>query len=397
MMTKKFLGLRLLKFITSIGLVGFSSHANFLHADQLVPLDVTRLSRDLDSHWKQERPFHVGVIRFNKTIDNIKPLAMLDTAGFVIKDDLVIGGFSREHVSAYNFKERRYTWWAATDGEMTSKPLLQDGTVFFSTRSGKFYSVNAVSGQINWQIELESHSERATTLFDGKLYVVTMGQVAYSIDAATGKRLWVYDCGNPDRMMVKKPPPPVVADGKMTFAISSGEIVALKIDDGKVAWRYNPFYVDHQFHDPVGEMLLANGKLLMSRYDGFVGQLELSQDRKVIWQNTFTSIATTAFRSGRYFVGLVSGDILSVDIITGRTQWRYPSGSTPSYLVPAETRLISIGSDGRIIALDIADGSKVWAEDLGGRIGAQPFVSADKMYVSTGQRNLYGYLLTSGQ
>lgn len=340
-----------------------------------------------------KRPFRIGMFRMNRGIDDQKPLAVADSAGYVIRDDTIIGGYDRKKMTAWNFKQKRRVWWSDIDGELTSPLLLVENTIFVSTRSGKLLAVNATSGQHIWEVALDAHSERPILFANGQVYVVTVGQVAYSIEAQSGKRTWVYDAGFPDAMVVRRAPAPLIQDGKMIFGVASGELVALKLDDGKVAWRFNPLYLENRFHDPVGEMMALNGKILMTRYDGFVAQVELEGDHRVTWQDRLTSISTSAFRSGRFYVGLVAGEILAIDALSGRTSWRNQTATTPAFIVVGETLVYSIGTDGRIVAIDQSSGETAWVEDLGGRIACPPIVTEDRMYITTGLHNVYGYKL----
>jgi outer membrane protein assembly factor BamB len=64
---------------------------------------------------------------------------------------------------------------------------------------------------------------------------------------------------------------------------------------------------------------------------------------------------------------------------------------TASFMVASETSLYVIGTNGRVLAVDIANGEYQWGDDLGGRVGTAPIVTGNKMYVATGLQNLYGY------
>ena len=341
----------------------------------------------------QKRPFRIGMFRLNRDLDNQKPLAVADSAGYIIRDDSVIGGYDRTKMTSWNFKLNRRNWWSDIDGEVTSTPLLVENTVFISTRGGKVLAINATTGVHLWEVALDSHAERSLIFANGQIYVVTVGQVAYSIEAQSGKRTWVYDAGFPGSVVVRRAPAPIIHDGKLVFGVASGEFVAVKLDDGKVAWRFNPLYLENRFHDSVGDMVVLNGKILVTRYDGLVGLIELEGDHRVVWQDKLTSISTSVFRNGKYYVGLVAGEILAVDSSTGRSNWRTQTATTPAFIVAGETLIYSIGADGRIVAIDQASGEIAWAEDLGGRIASPPIVTEDRMFITTGLRNVYGYKL----
>ncbi|MCX6116991.1 MAG: PQQ-binding-like beta-propeller repeat protein [Proteobacteria bacterium] len=339
------------------------------------------------------KPFRLGVIKLNSAIDQTKPLAVADSGGYIIKGELVIGGFNKDFLTAWNYKFRHRAWWMPLDGELSSPILTIENNGFLGSRGGKIYSFNLTTGVPNWEVELDSHVERPLIFNDGKIYAISVGQVAYAIDAISGKRLWVFDAGFPDNITVKRPPAPIVTDGKLVFAVSSGDLIGVKIDDGKIAWKYNPMYVNSRFHDPVGEMSLNNGKLIFTRYDGLIAQVDMGDNRKMNWQATTASISTSAYRSGKVFTGLVGGDVVAYDATNGRQLWRANCGATPSFIVVGETSVFAIGTDGRVIALELAEGQVLWTDDLGGIIASAPIVTEDRMYISTGLRNIYGYKL----
>ena len=340
---------------------------------------------------KPVRPFRLGVYRMNPDLDGQKPLAYADSSGYVLMGDTLIGSYDKHFISAWNFKNHKRTWWIAIDGELTAPPLLVENTVFAVTHGGTLLAINASNGEKIWSASLEAHSERPLTIANGKLYVVTAGQVAYAFDAASGKRLWLFDAGFPDLLTVRKPPAGLVHDGRFIFGIANGELVAVNIADGKLLWRYNPLFVEARFHDTVGEMTITGGKLLMTRYDGFTGLVDLAGDRKTTWQEHLTSVSTSAFRSGRHYVGLVAGDVIAYDAASGRSIWRTQTGVTPSFIVTGETVTYAVGAAGRVTALDNTTGTILWADDLGGDIASPPIVGDDRMYISTGLRNIYGY------
>jgi outer membrane protein assembly factor BamB len=337
------------------------------------------------------RPFRLGVISMNREIDRVKPLAESDTGGFVVRGNIIIGSFDSEKIRAYNLETHKNVWWHSTDGELTAPPLLVESNLFFATRSGHLTAISAGTGEPLWDTELDSYIERPLTFSNGVIYVVTTGQVAYAVEASSGRRLWVHDGGFPDAITVRRPPASVVHDGRLLIGLASGDIIALKIEDGKQLWKYNPFYQEAKFKDFIGDMIIHNGKLLVSRYDGLTALITIAQERQVVWQDRQPSASTSTFRAGRLYVGLASGEILAYDASTGRINWRANVGTTSSFLMASETTIYAIGTNGRISALDIGTGAYQWGDNLGSRMATAPIVNGNQMFIATGLHNLYGY------
>jgi outer membrane protein assembly factor BamB len=339
------------------------------------------------------KPFRIGVIAMNRNLDQVKPLAESDPGGFVLQGSTVIGSYDATRIRAYNIDTRKNKWWFPTDGEITAPPLLVENSLFFATRSGQLTAVNATNGKSIWTTELDSYIDRPLTFSNGIIYAVTTGQVAYAVDGISGKRLWVHDAGFPDKITVRRAPAAIVQDGRLIMGLTSGDILALKIEDGKQVWKYNPFYQETRFTDFVGELIVHNGKLLITRYDGLIALVSVDQERQVIWQDVQSSASTSTFRAGRYYVGLTNGEIIAYDATSGRISWRTQLSTTPAFIVASETGLYVIGNSGRVSALDIATGGALWYDDLGSRIATAPIISGNKMFVATGLHNLYGYII----
>jgi outer membrane protein assembly factor BamB len=111
----------------------------------------------------KNRPFRMGVIRMNKDLDSVKPLAESDNGGFVMRGDIIIGSFNSEKIRAYNMVTRKNIWWQTIDGEVTAPPLLVENTIFVSTRSGHVTALNVTTGDKLWDTTLDSYSERPLT------------------------------------------------------------------------------------------------------------------------------------------------------------------------------------------------------------------------------------------
>jgi outer membrane protein assembly factor BamB len=339
----------------------------------------------------QQRPFRLGVIRMSPDLDTTKPLAESDAGGFVVRGDVLIGSLNHQWIRAYNLTTKKTIWWLASDGEITAPPLLVENTVYISTRAGKLTAFNATTGERLWETTLDAYIDRPMTWSNGYIYAVSAGQVAYSIEASSGKRMWVHDAGFPDMVVVRRHPAPIIHDGRMIVGLATGELVALKIEDGKRLWRYNPFYQDARFKDMIGEMVVHGGKLLLSRYDGLIALVDITQERQVIWQDRQTSVATSTFRAGRYYVGLTSGEVIAYDAPSGRISWRTQTGPTPAFIIASETALYVVAANGRLSSIEISSGQFNWSDNLGGRIATAPIVTGDRMYVVTGLRNIYAY------
>jgi outer membrane protein assembly factor BamB len=339
-----------------------------------------------------DRPFRSGYFNLAPTMDRDKPLAVGDTAGWVLNSGLLIGGFQENWVGGYSIADEKVWWWKKFKSGLTAPPGSFGSWVVLGFRDGTVAKLESLTGKVLWKTELDSFSKRSFQLVGTTLIVMTAAQVVYAIDFQSGKTLWLYDAGFPDGLTVQGGAKPIIYDNKVVFGIASGELLAVNAATGKLVWRYNPAYTDSRFHDVVGEIVMVKTSLLVSRYDGFVAAIDLgSNERRVIWQETLPGITTSSYRNNRFYVAAQNGDVYAFDAQSGKKLWRQVTGVPLSTLTVGETTLFVTGNNGEVFALETASGDMRWHDDLGGEILSQPVLDENKLYIATGIKSIYSY------
>ncbi len=343
----------------------------------------------------RERPFRMGYLSLNADYNEAKPLAMSD-AGFVVNSGVLVGSFDDRWIGGVTIETGRPLWWFDGKVTMTAPPGSFGSSVMVGFRDGKIVKLDALTGKKLWTASLDSFSERPFMLTGTTLYVLTAAQVLHAIDFQTGKIHWLFDGGFPDGLSVQGGVKPIIHDGKILFGVANGEVLAVDAETGKLAWRYNPAYNDQKFHSVIGEIVVRNNKLLMTRYDGLVASIDLASSiRAVSWEETVSGLTTSTFRNGRYYVGTVTGEVIALDPDKpGKKQvWRTVAGSPVVSIVAGETTLYIGGSEGRVTALDAASGEILWHDKLGSSIFGPPALFESSIFYSTGLKSIYAYKL----
>jgi outer membrane protein assembly factor BamB len=332
------------------------------------------------------------VISLSRYYNQVKPLAMADPGGFVINSGVLVGAFDQRWVGAMAVTTQKIQWWLDGQVDMTTPPGSFGSWIVMGFRDGKVRKVEALTGKVVWTASLDSFSERQFLLNGTTLYVMTAAQWLYALDFQTGKTLWMFDAGFPDGLAIHGGVKPLVFDNKVIVGIASGELLAVQAETGKLVWRYNPAYNDARFHDLIGEMVVRNSRLLVSRYDGLVASLDLGSGvRSIVWQDQLPGVTASTFRGGRYYVGALDGSIYAYDADSGRRLYRFLTGSPVASITAGETSIYIGGGDGRITVLDATDGELQWSDDLGSALASIPILTEQAIYYSTGLKNIYGY------
>jgi outer membrane protein assembly factor BamB len=191
-----------------------------------------------------------------------------------------------------------------------------------------------------WTLAL-NNALTAAPAFDGKRgFFPLEGDQLAAYDLVEGRRLWI--------AAIHTTVEPVAANG-LVLVFEPESIVALRVEDGAVAWR-----------TPHADTLAVPPSL--------AGE----------WLVT----ATTA------------GDVVARRLRDGATLWRQPLG-VPAHARPevTSTRIFVSMSDSGVVALDSRSGARLWDTKLG-KSGNDILAAGERLYL--GSEDRYFYCLNAG-
>jgi len=255
-------------------------------------------------------------------------------------------------------------WSASVNGgskreRLGAAPVVADGKLFVMDVESRVTAFNANTGQRLWtQLTTEDRENRnahfggGVSFDDGKLFATNgIGEVA-ALDAASGKVLWRVKPGGPLRGA------PTVAYGTVYVLSQDNQLFALSQADGKVVWTQS-------------------------------GSLES--------QGVFGVAAPSAAR-GTLVVGFSSGELNAYRYENGRTLWsdtltRSTVSTSVSSLADVdaspvidENRVYALGEGGRMVALELTTGRRIWEINLAGT--DMPWLAGEWLFVVTDDGNL---------
>jgi len=261
------------------------------------------------------------------------------------------------------------------------------------------------------QVTKTSKKERlgaSPVIAGGKLYVMdTDGQV-HAMDAATGSTLWTAPTVKADGNKTARFGGGVSVSGEHLYAANGlGDVVALKIADGSEVWRKRP-------GGPLrGAPTLANGNAYVVTQDNqlFVmsqetGEVSWTASASLESQGVF-GVAAPASAQGTVIAGFSSGELNAYRYENGRQLWsdvlsRSSMSTSVSSLsdIDAEPvidqgRVYAVGQGGRMVAMDIATGNRMWEQNIAGI--STPWVAGEWIFVVTDDARLLCLSRTSGK
>ncbi|KQT32184.1 pyrrolo-quinoline quinone [Sphingomonas sp. Leaf412] len=250
-----------------------------------------------------------------------------------------------------------------------------------------------------WSAQIDGGSNRARlgaapVIADGKLFVVDVTGTAHAFAADTGAKIWSTGVAQGDQNRSARFGGGVsYDDGKVYATDGLGDVVALNAADGKEVWRAKP-------GGPLrGAPTVANGQVYVLSQDNQIYGLN-QPDGKVVWTQSASlesqgvfGVAAPAASAGTIVAGFSSGELTAYRYENGRTLWqdalsRTSISTSVSSLadidadpVIADGRVYAIGQGGRMVALEIATGQRLWEQTFAGI--STPWIAGEWIFVVT--------------
>ncbi|WP_240757009.1 outer membrane protein assembly factor BamB family protein [Roseicella aquatilis] len=256
---------------------------------------------------------------------------------------------------------------------LVGPPVLADGTLFVADAVGRVTAMDAASGRERWSFDSRPEDDRQGALGaglaheGGVLYVVTGLAEAMALDAATGAPGWRVPLPAPARGA------PTVAGGRLFVPTIENHLVALSAANGDKLWTHRA--------QPVTTMMLGlpapavEGEVVVAGFAS--GELVAlrAQDGKLSWSEALSSsrgggmadiaaiTALPVIDRGRVFAAGLGGLAISIDLRSGRRLWERDVAVAETPWVAGDW-LFLVTSDANLACIGREDGRVRWASAL---------------------------------
>jgi outer membrane protein assembly factor BamB len=248
----------------------------------------------------------------------------------------------------------------------------------------------------------------APAIAGGKLYVMDTQGSVQAFDAASGSQLWRVSTVKGDENQSARFGGGVSVEGARVYAANGiGEVVALDANSGAEAWRIKP-------GGPLrGSPTLANGQVYVVSQDNQLfaldqgsGQIVWTQSGSLESQGVF-GVAAPAAAQGTIVAGFSSGELNAYRYENGRSLWadalsRTSASTSVSALADIDAepvidqgRVYAIGEGGRMVALEVVSGQRLWEQNLAGI--STPWVVGEWIFVVTDDARLLCLARSTGR
>ncbi len=327
----------------------------------------------------------------------------------ILSSPVIAGGVlfamdSKNVVSAMDLEKKKTIWRASLipkgkneEGALGGGLAYNEETLYVTTAFGYVLALNPENGGVYWWRRLGVPIRSAPTVVDGRVFVLSIDNQVYALSFRDGTTLWNH-AGVSESAGVLGSATPAVSGDLVIVPYSSGELFAMRVENGRIAWS---------------DSLISQGRLgasaVLSDIDaspvieGNVVYSVSNSGRLVaidarsgtrIWDQEISS-TTTPWLAGDYlYLTTTDNNLVCIRRSDGRIRWVQP---VPAYVKPEDqekpivwTRPILVGNRliigsnyGEVRAVSPYTGNMLGRIKLSGGIRVPPITAGGLLYILT--------------
>ncbi len=329
----------------------------------------------------------------------------------IVADGFVFAMDAEFEISAFEVPTGNPVWTFTPevpeeDEESFGGGLAYDGgRVFMSTGFGKLIAVRADNGTELWRSDLPGPSRSSPTVGNGRVYVVTIDNQTVVFDTETGKKLWTHTGISESAGLLGGGSPALVGD-TVIAPYSSGELVALRVNNGRVLWTDS--LVSVRRTDTLstvahirGHPVVDQGAVYAVSQSGRLVAIDLRTGARV-WERAIGGSETPWVAGNFVYILSNEGDLYCLTRLGGRVRWIQP---LPRYEDPedkdgpikwsgpvlASDRLLVVGSHGEVLSISPYTGKFLGKLELADKLSVSPVIASGSIFFLSDDADLIVY------
>lgn len=257
---------------------------------------------------------------------------------------------------------------SSLDARLASAPVVANGTIFTIDTNATVRAFDARNGGQRWSVQFGTERGNNASLFGGgvavegnRVYATNGLGFVVALDAATGAQVWQVRPGGPLRGA------PTIAGDTLYVTTQDNQLYSLKIADGATNWS-------------------ATAAVEIAGVFG---------------------TAAPAFAQGTVVAGFSSGELNAYRYENGRLLWQDALARTSISTSVANLsdidaspvidngQVFALGQGGRMVALDLVTGQRIWELNLAGI--ATPWVIGEWIFAVTDDAKVMAIARSTGK
>lgn len=292
------------------------------------------------------------------------------------------GGYPSHSMGHLNLSHPLKRQWDVSIGKagkrnkpLSVQPVVADGMIFTLDASAKLSAFDTETGKKRWSKELAPKDEEeigtiggGLAFSDGSLFVTSGYQQILAVDPNSGNVLWAQKTTSPTRSA------PAVLSGRVFVITLDNHIQAFNTKDGAPIWNYSGVQETTNLlgssspaiNKNITIAALSSGEILALR----------TENGQTLWQDNLSSLKKYGALPGIsdirglpvidrgivYIIGS-SGRMLALDEHTGRRLWQKEIGGAETPW-PAGDTVFTLTSNQQLVALGRHSGQIHWVTQL---------------------------------
>lgn len=359
-------------------------------------LQHTQASGNLDVLWRQS----IGQGSNNDRRLNARP---------VIADGHIFAGDATGRITALDAETGSEIWSVHLrvpnrfDRMSFGSGLAYDsGRIYAHSGFNFFAALDATTGAEIWRTETLVPFHGAPTVADGRIFVTSDDNELLALDAETGAVLWTYQ-GIVETARLLTGPSPAVLGDIVVAPFASGEIVALRVQNGNPVWsdsltRAGGLTAMSEINDVAGSPVIMDGIVYAMSHSGTLVAIELRTGERM-WTQPAGGLHTPWLAGDFLYIITSEAELVCLNRNTGVVHWitqldlfRNPDRRKNRIAwagpVLAGGRVFLASSEGDAVVVNAYDGEIIRQYALGGSVFVAPVIANETIYVVSDEARL---------
>lgn len=210
------------------------------------------------------------------------------------------------------------------EGDLGGGLAVDEGRLFVTTGAGQVVALRAESGEELWRADLGAPVRAAPGAAQGRVFAVTVENEMVVLNAETGERVWNYEGVRADASILGGAPP-AIGEGVVIVPLSSGELIALLVENGRELWTDRlaasrlPSPVSN-IADIQGSPVIDRGMVFAVSHSGRLAAIQLRSGSRA-WDLDVGALQTPWVAGDYVFIVTNEGYLAAVLRDSGRVRW----------------------------------------------------------------------------
>jgi len=317
----------------------------------------------------------------------------------VVKGGRVYAADSEGRVTALDALTGDNVWTVKTGAAVSAGPGVGEGMVLLGTSNAEIIALDAGSGSERWRTFVSSEVLAVPQTDLEKVIVQTADGSVTALSARDGQSLWSYNRSVPV-LTLRGTSTPAIQQGLVVAGFSSGKLVALTAEHGRVAWETSIAIPQgrselERIVDIDGSPIIAGGAVFVSTFQGRIAVVELATGN-LGWNRDISAHAGPAIDYSQVYVTDEDSHVWALSRTTGAAEWKLDQLANRKLTAPEPFGdYVAVADyEGYVHLLSRYDGKISGRIEVDGKgVSARPLVVDDVLYIYGNSGKLAAYTL----